>query len=619
MLTNYLPLHPEIKAYLWFNWPVEQGGGRFDWPIESSAPAQQRFRKGIQGSLFRAGPVALPNLTKVPPPPVATDDPARPEDISSAAEMVSGADVDVAPDGTSTFVWSAQAGGEFSVFARRVHADGDREAVQQLAEAGGDALAPQVAVAPDGTAVVTWTRWDPVPETHTFRIQERRLTPEGAPEEATRTLSGPGQDAVAPQVDVAPTGEATVVWQRRDGFHYLAQVGRIAPDGTIKGSAQRLSEQGEDAVEPQVAVAADGTATAVWSRYDGEDSIVQTRRVSPEGTLAPAPTDLSAPGQSAVEPRVAVAADGSATAAWNRFDGSNWVIQGRRITPTGEPAAATTNHSAGGRDAAEPQLAVGPGGAATIVWDRFDGTSFVVQARRLDGSGDPVSGLNLSATGRDAAGPQVAISPSGVATVLWTRHDGSNWLVQRRDIDAAGALGATTTLSAAGRSAGDPSLAWGGDGTLSMSWRRFAGNGDVVEVNSVPKPPPPPPPTGSGTDAGSGSAGSGGGAGSGDQATPSATTFRVAGIRLNRKRGTAAITVEVPGPGTLAIGGAIAQQRRVEAAGNVVLRVLPDRKARRLLARQGSARVKLVLTFVPAAAAPSSRALSLRLKKTRSG
>src|SRR5215203_2508553 len=205
MLTNYLPLHPEIKAYLWFNWPVEQGGGRFDWPIESSAPAQQRFREAIQGSLFRGGPVALPNLTKVPPPPAAADDPARPEDLSTAAEMVTGADVDVAPDGTSTFVWSARAGAEFSVFARRVHADGDREPVQQLAAAGGDALAPQVAVAPDGTAVVTWARWDGA----NFRIQERRISPGGAPEEATRTLSGSGQDAVAPQVDIAPSGEAT--------------------------------------------------------------------------------------------------------------------------------------------------------------------------------------------------------------------------------------------------------------------------------------------------------------------------------------------------------------------------------------------------------------------------
>src|SRR5215203_2535282 len=109
------------------------------------------------------------------------------------------------PDGTSTFVWSARAGAEFSVFARRVHADGDREPVQQLAAAGGDALAPQVAVAPDGTAVVTWARWDGA----NFRIQERRISPGGAPEEATRTLSGSGQDAVAPQVDIAPSGEAT--------------------------------------------------------------------------------------------------------------------------------------------------------------------------------------------------------------------------------------------------------------------------------------------------------------------------------------------------------------------------------------------------------------------------
>src|SRR6476659_1424891 len=171
MLTTYLPHHPEIKAYLWFNWPFLKGDKRSDWPIESSAPAQQQFRKAIQGSLFVPAPVALPSLTKVPPPPAAANDAARPEDLSPAAEMVSGADVDVGADGTATLVWSARSGGEFAVFARRVGPDGTRGPMRHLATAGGDALAPQVAVAPDGTAVVVWIRWDG----SNFRVQEQRM------------------------------------------------------------------------------------------------------------------------------------------------------------------------------------------------------------------------------------------------------------------------------------------------------------------------------------------------------------------------------------------------------------------------------------------------------------
>jgi hypothetical protein len=61
------------------------------------------------------------------------------------------------------------------------------------------------------------------------------------------------------------------------------------------------------------------------------------------------------------------------------------------------------------------------------------------------------------------------------------------------------------------------------------------------------------------------------------------------------------------------------QQRQAEAAGKVVLRVLPKRPARRLLDRRGSLRVKLTVTFIPRGGLPNSRGLSLRLKKKRGG
>ncbi|HET9199010.1 MAG TPA: glycosyl hydrolase, partial [Solirubrobacterales bacterium] len=300
MLATYLPHHPEIGAYLWFNWNFPKGDKRADWPIETSAPAQQTFRKAIQRSLFVPGPVALPKLTKVQPPAPAAADAPAPADLSPAAEMAGGPDLDVGADGTATVVWSARAGGEQRVFARQIAVDGSRGPALQLSAAGGDALAPQVAVAPDGTAVVAWTRWDGA----NFRVQERRIAAAGSPEAAIRTLSGASQDAADPQLDVAPDGTATVVWRRFDGFHPLVQVRRIAPDGTSEEPSQRLSESGQDAVEPDVAVAADGTATVVWSRFDGADSIVQERRVEADDTLEAAIENLSDGGESAVQPRV---------------------------------------------------------------------------------------------------------------------------------------------------------------------------------------------------------------------------------------------------------------------------------------------------------------------------
>jgi hypothetical protein len=87
MLGSYLPTHPQIKAYLWFNWNIEvendQGiRGRHDWPIESSSAAQQAFRSGIAGPDYLSSLPPLTKLAKVPLPslmqPIPTSATAHP-------------------------------------------------------------------------------------------------------------------------------------------------------------------------------------------------------------------------------------------------------------------------------------------------------------------------------------------------------------------------------------------------------------------------------------------------------------------------------------------------------------------------------------------------------------
>jgi hypothetical protein len=77
MLDNYLPSQPDIKAYLWFNWNVEQNGERWDWPIESSAAAELAFHEGIQSDTYLSSLPALTKLSKVPLP-TAPASPAPP-------------------------------------------------------------------------------------------------------------------------------------------------------------------------------------------------------------------------------------------------------------------------------------------------------------------------------------------------------------------------------------------------------------------------------------------------------------------------------------------------------------------------------------------------------------
>ena len=85
--------------------------------------------------------------------------------------------------------------------------------------------------------------------------------------------------------------------------------------GRAFAAAVDLSVAGQNAADPQVAMAADGTAAAVWVRFDGANFIVQAATQPPGGAFAAA-VDLSAVGHDANSPQVAVAPDGTATAVW---------------------------------------------------------------------------------------------------------------------------------------------------------------------------------------------------------------------------------------------------------------------------------------------------------------
>lgn len=627
-LTSYLPRHPEIKAFLWFNWNFPKNGARADWPIESSVPAQQEFRKDVQSSIYVGGPVSLPTSTKVPAPVATAADAATAADLSSPGEVPTGPQVAVGPNGTSTFVWSSRQGGKLTVWARRIGINGAASTPLQLSSSGQDALDPVVAVAPDGTATVAWLG----SEGANLVVQARRIDPSGSFAGAIATLSATGRDAAAPQVAVAPDGTATVVWDRFDGSDYLVEERRLAPTGgrLPAEGANVLSASGGDAVEPSVATATDGVSTVAWSRYDGSHMIAQRRRIDPAGAPEAGTESLSAEGEDAVEPEVAVDADGAVTVAWDRFDGASWVIQAQQLNSVGVPEGAVANLSASGRNAAEPQLGIDSQGRATVVWDRFDGSNFIVQARRIGPSGVlGASAQNLSASGRDAAEPQLAISPGGTATVLWSRFDGSNFVVQRRDLAAGGSLSTTEGLSASGRRASAPAVAWGSGGTLAMTWRRFAGSGDVVQAKTVPQPPSPPAPASPAPAPGSGSQTPQTSVAPNTSLTQAPHTqpgsaaplasLRIGRPRLNRKRGTAILPVTVSGPGVVQLGGAVPQRLSVRAAGEVELPVVPRPAKRRRLLRQGFLLMPITVAFQPLSGSAISQRLKLGLKRARPG
>ena len=181
---------------------------------------------------------------------------------------------------------------------------------------------------------MTWARSD---GSNTI-VQARQVAPDGTPAATTTDLSASGRSAAEPRIAAGPGAGATVVWERFDGAHWIVQERRLSAAGLADGAANAISATGADAAEPQVAVAADGTATIVWSLFNGSNFVLQKRGLSAAGSVSGAPVALSTAGARAGGPQVAFSPYGGAAFAWRRFDGATDVVQG--INASGPPPAA---------------------------------------------------------------------------------------------------------------------------------------------------------------------------------------------------------------------------------------------------------------------------------------
>lgn len=88
--------------------------------------------------------------------------------------------------------------------------------------------------------------------------------------------------------------------------------------------------------------------------------------------------------------------------------------------------------------------------------------------------------------------------------------------------------------------------------------------------------------------------------------------------KLNRKKGTATLTVKVGGPGKLTLTGKKAkrQTKTVKAAGKVKLLVKAKGKAAKALANTGKAKLKLKVAYTPTGGATATFTKSLTLRLT---
>lgn len=277
--------------------------------------------------------------------------------LSSDAGGAGDPAVTVDATGAATVAWETDG----TIEAKRYDALKDRwpATPTRISPAGETAGDVKLGVDAVGRVQAVWAATDP---TGSF-VEGRRF--EGGAWSPPVLHSPRVGTAYAPQLSVAPTGEATVVWFALSDGKYVVRARRWVPADERWDVAATLSSPATHAWSPQVAADADGRAIVVWRR-PGSPSVVESRRF--DGGWEPGPVALSGT-TNAEAPDVAVGPRGDAIALWQRLSGSQVTLQARRfVAPVvaqsvpPAPEAAPPVVSGGGQEA--PSVVKGGGETA---------------------------------------------------------------------------------------------------------------------------------------------------------------------------------------------------------------------------------------------------------------
>lgn len=370
--------------------------------------------------------------------------------------------------GDTVAVWSRSDGSHTIIQASARPAGGAWSSPVDLSAAGRSATQPQVAVDAGGRVVAVWVR-----DNGAHKVIQGASKPPGGGWTSAPDISDSERSAVEPDVAVDPAGNAIAVWSRFDGSDDIVQAAVLPPaSGSAWSKPMDISTAGEDAEEPQVAVDGAGNAVAVWSRLEGSNTIAQAATRANGGSWG-TPRDLSKAGGNAKEPQLAVNADGSAIAVWSRAVGGQGTVQAADMAPGGSWLEAV-DLSGVGEDATEPDVALAAG-RAIAVWSAGDGGPYtMIEAREkfADGAWQPTQDLTQAGLTQTVVTPRVVIDPRGNAAAAWARSGASPTVIEGRSKAAGEPWSGIEELSELGDSSVEPQIAVGATGDGAAVWSR---------------------------------------------------------------------------------------------------------------------------------------------------
>ncbi len=406
--------------------------------------------------------------------------PAAPVAAAAASGEAGAVDLDAA--GNAVAVWTQATGGEPQVVASSRPAGGSWGAPVPLSIPDAAAVHPQVVLGGDGRATAVWFRATG-PATYGLQSSTRSV---GGGWTSPVDLPGDTSAAAEAALVVRPGASVVVAWPRTVGGLWSLSTSLRTATGSWSAPVDLSSGSPVMPGRPRLAVDGSIVTTAVWSVSDGARWTVRAASAPLSGTWS-APITVSPTDQDAVEPDLAVAGNGTTMAVWARWNGADrWVAQSS-TRPAQQPAwSGPADLSTAGFSVDGVEVATNTFGSrfvATWTATPASGPSVVQAAVHQEGGWRPA--VTLSDPAAASSHPTAVVSATNPATVTWLGSTGSGSAVLGAGLPAyATAFGPTVVLSSPDRDGGPPLLAvntlgdvlafWGETGPAGEFQPRFA-------------------------------------------------------------------------------------------------------------------------------------------------
>jgi hypothetical protein len=340
----------------------------------------------------------------------------NPVDVSDPSDVVNDHELAIDWAGNAYAVWNpSDAGTPFILASWRP--SNQYWSSSTILQYGSSQAAPKLAARYYGTAVAVWTG-----SNGTNTVIQAANYQNNAWVFPAIVVSDPTQNADNAAVGIDQNGDAIIVWESNNGSNTVIQTATCTAG--VCSAPYILSYPSDNALASQVSVNSAGQAVVVWKRWNGGNWVIEAATLM-NNSWWTMPVEISFPGQDADLPQIGIDQFGRAAAVWKRFDGSDFIVEGSASLGGGtwiRPLAI----SAAGENADTPYIAVNDQGQVATTWSRSDGSNAIAEASitTLDQAAASPSSfwstpVDLSLAGADALNPRVTLDGSGNVIAAW--------------------------------------------------------------------------------------------------------------------------------------------------------------------------------------------------------